>query len=272
MLKKRLITAIILLVIVVCVIYLLPQMVFQVVAGIVLLAAAWEWGGLLGGQFNCTSIKTLLVIVVALAYLNTLYSIPLFWAFVSAAIMVVWGLIAVICYSCGAKPAGFQHPLLKALACLLLIAPTMAGLVALRAAPHGAGLVFFALTLAFVNDSAAYFAGRWIGRTPLTRLVSPKKTWEGAICGILAGIVWSTLVTVVFWPQTFSILLMAVIAIPTLIAAVIGDLFISVLKRQINMKDTGTLLPGHGGLLDRIDAVIMAIPVFALVALLARVI
>jgi phosphatidate cytidylyltransferase len=147
------------------------------------------------------------------------------------------------------------------------MASTLIGLVLLRAKPNGPGLAFYALSLAFVNDSSAYFLGRWIGKKKLAPRVSPKKTWEGCICGILIGTIWSILITIIFWSNSLSILSMIIVTVPTLIAAVIGDLFISVLKRESNLKDTGKLLPGHGGLLDRIDAILMAIPIFALVAL-----
>jgi phosphatidate cytidylyltransferase len=267
MLRQRLITALILLVVVSSIIYLAPFIVFQIGAALLLLAATWEWGGLLGDKYNNLPTKVFLLVAVTLAYLGSMHLIPLLWALWAGTVMVVWGLVAVIAYSFQKKPAGFQFPLLKALACVLLIVPTMVGLDLLRDSTHGRGLVFYALTLAMVNDSAAYFAGRWVGRKKLAPLVSPKKTWEGCVCGVMAGIIWSMLVTLVFWPEAFHLLPMIVIATPALIAAVVGDLFISVLKRQINMKDTGTLLPGHGGLLDRIDAVIMTIPVFAWVAL-----
>jgi len=261
-----LITAAILLIIVVCIIFFTPPLVFQVVAALVLLAATWEWSGLLGER-KSPLVRILMLVLVALAYLEVFFFVLPLWTLLAGGVMVLWGLAAVIAYNCGAKPTGFQYPLLKVLACLLLIVPTMIALFELRMSHLGPGFVFFALTLAFVNDSAAYFCGRWIGKTKLAPQVSPKKTWEGCVGGIVAGVIWAIVVTAIFWSDQVSIGSMVIVAIPTLIAAVIGDLFISVLKRQIDLKDTGSLLPGHGGLLDRIDAVIMAIPVFALMAI-----
>lgn len=266
MLKQRIITAIVLLIIVIGVIYFTPPHVFQIAAALVLLAAAWEWGSLLGPRYGSTAVKILLVVLTALVYFNVLVSSSHQWVLWVAAATVVWGLLAIIAYNHKYTPAGFQYALLKALACILLLVPTLYALVTLRISSHGSALVFYALTLVFVNDIAAYFGGRFFGKHKLASLVSPKKTWEGFACGMAAGIVWSIAVTAIFWSDSYSILSMVIVAIPTLIAAVIGDLFISVLKRLVELKDTGSLLPGHGGLLDRIDAVIMAIPVFTLVA------
>jgi phosphatidate cytidylyltransferase len=271
MLKQRLITAVVLLIIVCAILFFTSSMVFQIAAGLVLLAATWEWGALLGSK-DSKLIRALLVLLVALAYLEALLFLLPIWSLLAAAVATIWGFAAVVAYDHKKQPAGLQYPLLRVLACLLLIAPTMMALFLLRVGPHGPGMVFYALSLVFINDSAAYFGGRAMGKTKLAALVSPKKTWEGCLVGFLAGIIWAIAIPLVVWPGEYNWFLLLVVAIPTLIASVIGDLFISVLKRQIQIKDTGSLLPGHGGLLDRIDAVLMGIPVFALVAMLVGVI
>lgn len=262
MLKQRLITATILLILVSSIIYLAPPVVFNIVATLILLAAAWEWAGLLKPGRPSLSTKISLLALVLATYISCLW-LPISSALLAGVVMVVWGSAAVIAFNRGSKPMGLQLPALKLVACALLLSSTWVSLLVLRADPHGSGLVFYALTLVIVNDSAAYFGGRWIGKYKLAPLVSPKKTWEGCFCGFLASLLWSALITQLCWPTAFSVLSMVLVAIPTLIAAIMGDLFISVLKRQINLKDTGSILPGHGGLLDRIDAILMALPVFA---------
>ena len=114
--------------------------------------------------------------------------------------------------------------------------------------------------LIWTNDSMAYATGRLIGKTKLFERISPKKTWEGTIGGIIftlgAGFLWSFYVSEL--PLIFWIICSPLVAV----AAIFGDLFESQIKRQLGVKDSGTILPGHGGILDRFDAALMAIPIF----------
>ena len=132
---------------------------------------------------------------------------------------------------------------------------------------HGDGLVIDVLVATFVGDSCAYFGGRWYGRTPLAPLISPNKTLEGLIAGVLGG-------TLAFWAAGLyqdwltgpdALLMGALVAL----AAPVGDLFESMIKRDLEVKDTGRLFGAHGGVLDRLDAVLFTIPVayFAAVGL-----
>ena len=267
MLRQRLITALIALIVVSGVIFLAPVLVFQVLASLLLLAATWEWGSLLTRNGASLTMRCALLISVAVVSAICMLFVPTFWVFLLGSLTVLWGLFAVMRYDSGKTPLGFQLTGLKFLACILLIVPTYFALLSLRVSDAGAGLVFYALTLVIVNDSVAYFAGRAWGKNKLVARVSPKKTWEGCFSGVIGGLVWATVVTLVFWHDTYPLLPMLIAAFITLVASVVGDLFISVLKRQIDLKDTGSVLPGHGGLLDRIDAIIMALPVFALCAL-----
>ncbi|MDI7267291.1 MAG: phosphatidate cytidylyltransferase [Myxococcota bacterium] len=123
--------------------------------------------------------------------------------------------------------------------------------------PDGVGgeLVILTMTLAFLGDTAAYFAGRFLGRRPLHPRLSPKKTIEGAVGGIVGSALAVALAAVWYLPALgwIDVLLLATIGGA---AGQAGDLFESGLKRSVGLKDSGTLLPGHGGLLDRIDALI----------------
>jgi phosphatidate cytidylyltransferase len=124
--------------------------------------------------------------------------------------------------------------------------------------PHGRELVLFTLSLIWAGDMLAYFTGRTFGRVPFARVLSPKKTWEGAIANFVA----SLLVAVAFarWLQLDVITLTAVAGAAN-VAGQMGDLIKSAYKRAASVKDSGTLLPGHGGMLDRIDSLILASPV-----------
>ena len=112
----------------------------------------------------------------------------------------------------------------------------------------------------WMNDTMAYVCGRLFGRTKLFERISPKKTWEGTIGGILfalaGGFVWATFLSDL--PLAFWLIASPLIAL----GAIFGDLFESQLKRQLGVKDSGNILPGHGGILDRFDAAFMAIPIF----------
>jgi phosphatidate cytidylyltransferase len=142
---------------------------------------------------------------------------------------------------------------------LLLVAFPLSFAVRLHGLPaHGPRLLLFALAITWAADTAAYFVGRAMGKHPLAPHISPKKTWEGSIGGLIGSLF-------IAWTAHYFI----PIAVPHLlamamlgnIAGQMGDLLESAYKRSAGVKDSGSLLPGHGGVLDRIDALILCIPV-----------
>jgi phosphatidate cytidylyltransferase len=150
---------------------------------------------------------------------------------------------------------------------VLWIGLPMVHAVWLRAPLHGDGLVIDVLVATFVGDTVAYFGGRMYGRTPLAPLISPNKTLEGLVAGVVGG-------TAAFWVAGLyqdwltgphALLMGALVAL----AAPVGDLFESMIKRDLEVKDTGALFGAHGGVLDRLDAVFFTVPVayYAAVAL-----
>lgn len=120
--------------------------------------------------------------------------------------------------------------------------------------------IFFLLVIIFANDTGAFYGGKLFGKHKLYRSVSPKKTWEGAVCGMIFALFISILFLKLFRIHPVDPAIIAVTLILS-IAGQIGDLAESMLKRNNNIKDSGTLLPGHGGVLDRIDSLLFAIPV-----------
>ncbi len=125
----------------------------------------------------------------------------------------------------------------------------------------GREAVLLLIATVAVSDSAQYYAGRTFGRTPLAPRRSPKKTREGAIGGFVIAPIFLA-VAGHYWLPAYSPVWLAVLGAGIVIAGIIGDLFESMLKRAANMKDSGALIPGHGGVLDRIDALLFAAPVF----------
>jgi phosphatidate cytidylyltransferase len=142
---------------------------------------------------------------------------------------------------------------------ILWIGIAMVHAVWLRELPHGDGLVIDVLVATFIGDTAAYFGGRWYGRTPLAPLISPNKTLEGLVAGVVGG-------TLAFWAAGLyqdwltgphALLIGGLVAL----TAPVGDLFESMVKRDLEVKDTGKLFGAHGGVLDRLDAVFFTVPV-----------
>lgn len=146
----------------------------------------------------------------------------------------------------------------------LVIVPTWVALVVLH--QRGPWILFAAMVLVWIADIAAYFAGKRFGRHKLAPTISPGKTWEGAL-GAVAGIFLYGAVLFYFFPGMLPFSLPQWMALLLLMTAVsiFGDLFESMIKRQAGVKDSGNLLPGHGGVLDRIDSQTSTLPLLALI-------
>ena len=126
-------------------------------------------------------------------------------------------------------------------------------------------LILIAVMISVATDAFAFFAGKVLGRNKIFPIISPNKTLEGTIGGIVSSVVINSLmVTLIFQNslKTLDVIMLSLMIFICAVAAVFGDLLISSIKRQANLKDTGSLIPGHGGLLDRIDSHILCIPVF----------
>ena len=145
---------------------------------------------------------------------------------------------------------------LHAIAGIVYVSFLLGHIVALRALPHGALWVVFLLGVVMMADTGAYFAGRWFGRTPLSP-VSPKKTVEGSIGGLVASASFAAGVTA-FGPLGLEWWHGPLLAVPAALMSQVGDLAESLLKRSFGVKDSGKLIPGHGGLLDRFDGMLGA--------------
>ena len=135
------------------------------------------------------------------------------------------------------------------------------GLVYLHAA-YGGEMLLYLLSLVWVADIGAYFSGRRFGRNKLASAISPGKTREGVIGGVVANILWMLVVYQLSDGWGIALLPFLLIGFATSLISVLGDLFESVLKREAGVKDSGNLLPGHGGVLDRVDSLIAAAPIY----------
>lgn len=264
MLKHRIITAAILIPLFLALLFFATPPAFCIITGLVCLAAAWEWAGLSG--FQTPVGRTLYLLAMASVFMIVVFSpIPLILL-----IAFVWWLVAlvmILVFPHGEnrlKKAVFARALMG----MFVLPPCWAAINQMRNEPGGIYVLTFLFVLIWGADTAAYFAGKYFGKRRLLPAVSPGKTWEG----LTGAIVFTFLLTLAavwfggtpkpFWSWIFGLCMM------TMFASVLGDLFESLMKRVAGTKDSGTLLPGHGGLLDRIDSLTAAAPVFALGAFL----
>ncbi len=253
MLKTRIITAIISLLVLGAVLFKLPPTAVSVVLGVLILAGAWEWSGFLG--LAATSTRLLYVVLIAVLACVVLFMFP---SRVDLILQVacVWWFIAFIWTFL------FPTPIPAAVRWLcgaLVLVPLFFAL--LRLYDLDPQLLLFALLIVWAADIGAYFAGKQFGRVKLAPNISPGKTWEGVFGGLLlvAGL---SLV----WGKVQDLPLLVVVPFSLAVAAlsIVGDLTVSMFKRTAGVKDSGKLFPGHGGVLDRVDSVAAAAPLFAL--------
>ena len=265
MLKYRVITAVVLLLIIFAMMWLLKPPIFAAVISIFFIISAKEWAGLMGLKSLWQQIvyAGLVIVLLFAAYFSP--GMPIFCA---ALAVWIWAAISLFSYQQKGYLLGFHNPWVKGLCGLLLLTACWKGATLLQAASPLWLLWVFGLI--WLTDTGAFFAGRRWGQHALASQISPKKTWEGFWGGILLAVavlgVCSLFLPISVEQRALLLLLVMICAL----FAVIGDLFVSLLKRQAGLKDTGSLLPGHGGLLDRVDSTISAVPIFALGFLLLK--
>lgn len=234
-----------------------PLGVYAGIGAVLLLAGAWEWAALAGLAGAVSRLGYLLAALVLMALgwwalANQAISLGLLWAF-----LLFWMLVAIE-LRFAARRASRAGLLLQG---LLVLAPAWFAVVILRRYPAGAEFVLALLGIVWAADAGAYFAGRAWGRHRLAPMVSPGKTWEGLAGGLLGGGIAGAIAS--SWcPVPIAVLVP--LALVVTLFSVVGDLTESRLKRISGAKDSGRLIPGHGGLLDRIDSLCAAAPAFAL--------
>ena len=259
---KRLFTAAILLPIVVFSTLLLDSMLFRIILALVVAIAVWEYCSLI----NIKQPAPRLLYAFALALLGFILVSMDSWLMPLIIVSSVWWLLNTYWVSCYPKLTSLWHGRqgVRLLNGFFIFVPMFLALAALQ--KNNSELVLLLLALVWSADSGAYFAGKAFGSKKLCPHVSPGKTIEGLIGGIAASIV-AMLVYLQLYIKSISAeqyLIYVVLSVVISIASVVGDLFESLHKRLANTKDSGSLLPGHGGLFDRIDGLTSAAPVFYL--------
>lgn len=265
MLKERVITAAVLLAGFAALLLFASVNVFTLVLGLIVAAAAWEWSRLCG--VSNEHAQTAFAIAVGAVTLISLNSSLVDTAIAAAMFigLLFWLSVPVQFYLKPTLPAITDVSAGWLLLGVLVLPIAALSIQYLRSYAPGAsnGLLLYALSVVWVMDIGAYFTGRQFGKRKLAPLISPGKSWEGVYGGLACSFVLFLLVLFIgSWPEgsAFKLFIATVFAAA---ASVLGDLFESRLKRAAGMKDSSQLLPGHGGVLDRIDGVIAALPVFA---------
>lgn len=273
MLKQRVITAIILTIVFLAALFGLSPTHFPLFIGAVVLIGAWEWANL----SSCGAVwqRLLYVGFIGAILLAVCWIIGICTAEQSLNLAVVksilivacawWALALLLVQGYPSSAILWGHPLVRLLMGVLVLVPTWLALVYVRFQPQGAWLVVMIAAIVAAADTGGYFTGRKFGKRKLAQAVSPGKTLEGFAGGLISNLILGALVA---YLSGSNICLLLAVVIPTSLFSVLGDLLESMVKRHSGVKDSGVILPGHGGILDRVDSITAAAPVFAL-ALLA---
>ncbi len=267
MTRTRVLTALIMAPLAIAAILLLPTQWLLAVVAIMFLIGLWEWFKL--ADVEDTLSRTVLLVA------NLLLMVLLVWA--SAGSMVLFQIVALVgaawwClalvwlrfYSFASDHETYAR-VFKLAAGTLAIVPAWCALALIHAdEPNGNRWLLAALAVVWAADTGAYFTGRRFGKRKLAPRISPNKTVEGMLgglaCALIAGLAFASFAGM----TPAQVPVVAAVIIVAALFSVVGDLFESLLKRHVGAKDSGQLIPGHGGVLDRIDGVIAALPVFAI--------
>ena len=253
MLRKRIVTSVVSLVLIGIVLFVLPLQYAEWIIGLLLLVGAWEWAGFL--ELSAAPARAAYTAIVA-ACLALVYFVIPEKANLILQVACVWWFIAFFWNL--RFPTAIAMPV-RWICGLLVIVPLYAALILLIRL--GVEYLLFTMLIVWAADAGAYFSGKKFGRVKLAPAISPGKTWEGVIGGLL--LVGLLAVTVgVSRDLSIGVFLPFCLAVAAI--SVVGDLTVSMFKRTAGVKDSGSLFPGHGGALDRIDSVAAAAPLFAL--------
>lgn len=276
MTKTRVLAALVMAPTVIAAVLLLPTKWLMLLSAVAFLLALWEWFRL--ADVEDTLARSILLacnlaLMVALVWGSKSShpeSLPLFQLVIVFG--VVWWLLALLWlrhFDFAAHHDGNAR-MFKLAAGTLAVVPAWCALAVIHSSqPHGHRWLLLALLLVWAADSGAYFAGRkfggqWFNGQKLAPRISPNKTWEGVIGGVTLAMLVAIVGALVIGTPLAKLASVALVAALAVLFSVAGDLFESLLKRHAGMKDSGTLIPGHGGVLDRVDSVLAALPVFAL--------
>lgn len=262
MLKQRVITAILLASVMISAVIFLPTQMFALMLAVIVCVAAWEWAACAG--FNAIPQKIIYVSLILLCLIACQIFLRNQWILLIIACGLIWWFIAmflVIRYQTN-KSINLSSDVIKAMIGGVILIPAWLSLILIHLNTSGVSLMLFLFFLIWLADSAAYFSGRKFGSKKLASNVSPGKSWEGVYgalsISLLFGASYAFYADMKFLVAVYFILLVFF----TASFSILGDLVESMFKRMAGIKDSNNILPGHGGVLDRIDSLTSAAPVF----------
>ncbi|PIP78842.1 MAG: hypothetical protein COW84_10795 [Gammaproteobacteria bacterium CG22_combo_CG10-13_8_21_14_all_40_8] len=294
MLKTRIITALVLLPLVVWVLFGVSLNTFSLAINLIMLIAAWELTALIGieklaNKMLYLSLIQILFLIIYLSNPNmSLWpGVPFpqqltqwldlrYLPYIALVMGSIWWLVCFISLIIGKHDwlKGKSLLWLRVIAGVLMLVPCWVALISLRSTDivqsfsQGSLLVLYLLLQIWGADTGAYFSGKAFGKHKLAPKVSPKKTWEGVAGGLILavslGLFMPHVLHLDYIIHQLGYFQVVLISLVVVVASIVGDLTESIYKRQQNLKDSGTLLPGHGGILDRIDSILSTFPVYAL--------
>lgn len=265
MLRQRIVTSVVLAIALILVLFLAPPAVFSSLIALVVLVAAWEWINLIKIVSKSSKFSYMICLIMLLfgahfildVYGNFAhqlsYQICLF-------ALLLWGIIFLWIQGYPSSAILWASKPVQATLGMILLLATWVSLAAIISYENGKWLFLLAMVVVVLADLGGYVAGRIFGRHKLAPVISPGKTWEGLFGGLFLQLV--LMLGLKLFIPSLTLASLAILIIPVALISVIGDLFESMIKRYQGVKDSGTLLPGHGGVLDRLDGVMAAMPMF----------
>lgn len=268
MLATRIKTALALFALVALMLFVLPQLSWVLFCCVVAGLGFWEWLGLTASPYLMTASRVIVSAAIGLALAVIILFAPTTWmAWLTGLSVLIgsafWLLIVPFWL---VRQWRLSNPVIHFLIGLLVIVPAWTALVSLKPVPPEPFLLLAVMAVPWIADIGAYFSGRQFGKRKLAPSISPGKTWEGVAGAALCMLVYALILNQI--GGIFSVLSIPVLLL-LLALSISGDLFESLMKRQAGIKDSSGLLPGHGGVLDRIDSQLSVLPVALLLIIIA---
>jgi phosphatidate cytidylyltransferase len=264
MIKQRLITAAILIPFVLLGILLLETKTLEWFIAIITVLAAWEWFGIIGVH----DVIKRLIWVSGLCLLSIISIQYLSIGFIVSITSIIWLLAAAVLIKYGNDGLPnhlttlFRQPGFGIASAVILLASFWIAAISLHDSQMGPQQLVYILVSVWLADTGGYFVGKKWGKKALAKAVSPNKTWEGVWGALTLTTIWAIVAFEIGLGGSLSLQTWLLLTLSSVAMSIVGDLFESLFKRSHNIKDSGNLLPGHGGVLDRIDSLIAAVPIF----------